>query len=314
MSKARFMIAALGTLLVGCGGSGLTSGFPDPPLDKTLLPAGPGIDGGSVLRTYKAGDTWEFTVGGTMLREDYDEQAKLKSKTSGPVTGQMIRQVSAVTFQGSPALKFTDTLSYKINGGQNKVEILETYGVQQIDGSVTMVGRRDNNADCGIVTKTWLPASFAAGTNVGGEANFTGLGTYLDSGMTPHNFNDFYDTSTAFTSTNSASVTSTTAAPFTSWRTVYSDSYIHNWDVFNRFLNTNEFIGQNYRMKTVEEVSSIDDWCPLWGAPIQRAYQSTRTDWLVDTIDNQAGLVKITYHLEKRSLDLKMVLSAHSLQ
>ena len=314
MTKGKIMIAALGTFLVGCGGSsGFSSGFPDAPKDKLLLPTGPGLDGGSVLRTYKPGDTWQFTVGGTMLREDYDEQQKLKSKTTGPVTGQMIRQVSLVTFQGAPALKFTDSLSYKINGGLNKVEILETYGHQEIDGSVTMLGRRDNNSDCGVVSKTWLPANFAAGTNVGGEANFTGLGTYNDlSG--PHNFNDFYDTSTAFTSTNSGSVVSTTASPFTSWRTVYSDAYVHNWDVFNRFLNTNEFIGQNYRMKTVEEVSAIDDWCPLWGAPIQRAYQSTRTDWLVDTIDNQAGVVKITYHIEKRSLDLKMVLTSHSLQ
>lgn len=314
MTKGKIMIAALGTFLVGCGGSsGFSSGFPDAPKDKVLLPAGPGLDGGSVLRTYKAGDTWQFTVGGTMLREDYDEQQKLKSKTTGPVTGQMIRQVSSVTFQGAPALKFTDTLSYKINGGLNKVEILETYGRQEIDGSVTMLGRRDNNADCGVVTKTWLPKSFAAGTNVGGEANFTGLGTYTDVSGT-FNFNDFYDTSTAFTSTNSGSVTSTTAVPFTAWRTVYSDAYVHNWDVYNRFLKTNEFIGQNYRMKTVEEVSAIDDWCPLWGAPIQRAYQTTRTDWLVDTIANESGIVKVTYHLEKRSLDLKMVLTSHSLQ
>jgi hypothetical protein len=313
MARAKIMMAALGTLLVGCGGSsGIGSGFPDPPNDPPLRPTGPGLDGGAVLRTYRAGDTWEFKVGGTMLREDYDDQQKLKSKTSGPVTGQMIRQVSAVTFQGLPTLKFTDTLSYKINGGQNTVEILETYGRQQLDGSVTMVGRRDNNADCGFTTKTWLPASFTAGTNVGGQANFTGLGTFTNGGV--QNFNDFYDTSTAFTATNSSTVTSTTAVPFTTWRTVYSDAFVHNWDVFNRFLFTNEFIGQNYRMKTVEAVSSIDEWCPIWGAPVQRAYQTTRTDWLVDTIANENGIVRITYHIEKRSLDLKMVLQSHSLQ
>jgi hypothetical protein len=315
MKNAKFMIAAFSTLLIGCGGSaGIGSGFPDPPKDNALVPTGPGIDGGTVLRTYKAGDTWQFTVGGNMLREDYDDQNKLKSKTSGPVTGQMIRQVSAVTFQGGPALKFTDTLSYKINGGLNTVEILETYGIQQIDGSVTMVGRRDNNADAGVDSKSWIPGTFGAGVNVGGQANFTGLGTYTDStGL--HNFGDFYNTSTALTSTGTTSVVSSTAAtPFTAWRSVYSDSYVHNWDAVKRFLWTSEFIGEGYRWKSVEAVSSTDDWNPLWGAPVQRAYQSTRTDWIIDTINNANGIVTYTYHTEKRSLDLKMVLSSHSLQ
>ena len=305
MVKAKFMIAALGTLLIGCGGSaGFNSGFPDPPKDVVLYPTGPGVAGGTVMRTYRAGDTWEFTVGGNMLREDYDDQNKLKSKTTGPVTGQLIRQVSAVTFQGAPAFKFTDTLSYKINGGQNTVEILETYASQQVDGSVTMLGRRDNNADCGVVTKTWLPGTFGAGANVGSQATFTGL---TQTG-------DFYVTSTALTSTNSSSVKSTTAVPFDAWRTVYSDSYVHNWDAIARFVGSSEFIGQGYRWKTVEAVSSIDDWNPLWGAPVQRAYQTTRTDSIIDSITNNNGVITYTYHIEKRSLDLKMALTAHSLQ
>ena len=305
MSRKKLMMAAIGTLLVGCGGSGgFGSGFPDPPNDPTLLATGPGIDGGSVLRTYQAGDTWEFTVGGTMLREDYDDQQKLKSKTSGPVTGTMIRQVSAVTFQGVPALKFTDALSYKINGGQNTVEILETYGIQQPSGAVTMVGRRDNNADAGVVTKTWLPGTFGVGSNVGSQAIFTGLTSPLDA----------YKTSTALSVTNSGSVTSSTATPFTAWRSVYADSYTHDWDFIGRFMANTEFTGLGYRMKTVEAVSSIDDWCPLWGAPVQRAYQTTRTDSILDSITNTNGLISYTYHIEKRSLNLKMVLTAHSLQ
>jgi hypothetical protein len=304
MSKTKFMMAALGTLLVGCGGSsGIGSGFPDSPHDNPLLPTGPGLDGGSVPRTYKAGDTWEFTVGGTMLREDYDATQKLVSKTSGPVTGTLIRQVSAVTFQGNPALKFTDALSYKINGGLNKVEILESYGIQQLNGSVTMVGRRDNNVDCGTASKAWLPSTYVAGSNVGGGAHFVGA-VYA---------NDFYETSTALSVTNSGSVTSTTAVPFTALRSVYADSYVHSWDAAARF-QAGEFVGQGYRMKTVEEISSIDDWCPLWGSPIQRAYQSTRTDSIVDNITLSNGVITITYHIEKRSLDLKMVLKSHSLQ
>jgi hypothetical protein len=256
------------------------------------------------MRTLQAGDTWEFTVGGTMLREDYDDQNKLKSKTSGPVTGKLIRQVSAVTFQGAPALKFTDALTYKINGGLNTVEILETYAIQQVDGSLTMVGRRDNNSDAGVVTKTWLPGTFAAGSNVGSQAIFQGITNSVDA----------YVTSTALSATNSNSITSSTAAPFTAWRTVYADSYTHDWDFIGRFLANTEFIGQGYRMKTVEAVSSIDDWLPLWGAPIQRAYQTTRTDSILDSITNANGIITYTYHLEKRSLDLKMVLSSHSLQ
>ena len=315
MRNVKFTIAALGALLIGCGGSaGISSGFPDPPKDTVLVPNGPGVDGGSILRTYKAGDTWQYKLGGTMLREDYDDQGKIKSKTSGPVSGTLIRQVSAVTFQGGPAMKFTDTLSYKINGGLNTVEILETYGIQQVDGSVTMVGRRDNNADAGVVTKSWIPGTFAAGANVGGQANFTGLGTYTDT-IGLHSFGDFYNTSTALTATNTSSVVSSTAGlPFATWRTVYSDSYVHNWDAINRFLWTSEFIGEGYRWKSVEAVSSTDDWCPLWGAPIQRGYQTTRTDWIIGTITNTNGLVTYTYHTEKRSLDLKMVLDSHSLQ
>lgn len=305
MSKAKYFVAALGTLLIGCGGSaGIGSGFPDPPVDSTLAPTGPGVDGGSTLRTYKAGDTWEFTVGGNMLREDYDDQQKLKTKTTGPVTGTMIRQVSAVTFQGQPALKFTDTLSYQINGGTNTVEILETYARQEVDGSVTMLGRRDHNVDCGVVTKAWLPASFAAGTNVGGQAKFIGLNGFT---------NDFYDTSTAFSATGQSSVTATTGAPFATWRTVYSDAYDHDWNYKDHYL-AGEFIGQGYRIKTVESIAAIDDWSPLWGAPISRSYQTTRTDSIVDNLTYENGVFTLTYHIEKRSLNLKMVLSSHSLQ
>lgn len=307
MKTSKIMFGALCALLVGCGGSaGIGSGFPDPPVDTALRPTGPGVDGGSTLRAYKAGDTWEFTVGGNMLREDYDDQQKLKSKTSGPVTGTMIRQVSAVTFQGQPALKFTDTLSYQINGGINTVEILETYARQEVDGSVTMLGRRDNNVDCGVVTKTWLPATFAAGTNVGGQAKFTGLNGFTS---------DFYNTSTAFTATNASSVVSTTASPFITWRTVYSDSYDHEWNVPSH-AGAGEFIGQGYRIKTVEAISAIDDWSPLLGAPVSRAYQTTRTDSIADTVthDPVNDTYLVTYHIEKRSLNLKMVLAARSLQ
>lgn len=306
MSKAKYFVAALGTLLIGCGGSaGIGSGFPDPPVDSTLAPTGPGVDGGSTLRTYKAGDTWEFTVGGNMLREDYDDQQKLKTKTTGPVTGTMIRQVSAVTFQGQPALKFTDTLSYQINGGTNTVEILETYARQEVDGSVTMLGRRDQNVDCGTVTKTWLPASFTAGTNVGGQAVFTGVTIPADK----------YITSTAFTATNPSTVASTTATPFNTWRTVYSDSYDHEWNTLDHFLN-GEFVGLGFRIKTVEAIAAVDDWSPLLGAPVSRSYQTTRTDSIVDTYlyDNVQNKETITYHIEKRSLNLKMVLAARSLQ
>ncbi len=317
MKTTKFTIATLGFLLIGCGGSmGIGSGFPDPPVDFTLKPTGPGIDGGTVMRTYQAGDTWQFTVGGNMLREDYDEQSKIKTKTSGPVTGTMIRQVSAVTFQGAPALKFTDTLTYAINGGQTTVEILETYAKQQLDGSVTMLGRRDNNADCGVVTKTWLPGTFGLGANVGSQAQFTALGTYTTNDVPPVTkpFTDFYMSSTAFTSTNTGSVESTTATPFTTWKTVYADTYEHNWDFLNRFTYNTEFVGEGYRIKTVEAVSSTDDWCPLWGAPVARSYQTTRTDSILDSIVIQNGVVTYTYHIEKRSLNLKMVLTAHSLQ
>ena len=306
MTKTKFIIAALSTaLLIGCGGSaGVGSGFPAPPVDPGLVPTGPGLDGGSVLRTYKAGDTWTYTLGGNMLRQDYDDQQKLKTSTSGPVTGTMIRQVSSVTFQGAPAFKFTDTMTYSINGGQNTVEILETYAKQEIDGSITMLGRRDNNADCGNVTKTWRPGTFAAGSNVGSEAKFTGIDVV----------NDFYQTSTAFTATNSSTVTASTGAAFNTWRTVYADSYEHNWDFITRFTNNTEFVGEGYRIKTVEAISSTDDWSPLWGAPVQRGYQTTRTDSVLDSITISNGTVTYTYHIEKRSLNLKMVLASHSLQ
>lgn len=317
MIKKQHIAVLLGGVLLGCGGSsGFNSGFPDPPATKVDYPTGPGIDGGSTLRTYKAGDTWIYNVSGTMLREEYDDQAKLKTKNSGPVTGKLIRQVSAITFQGAPALKFTDALTYAINGGLTTVEILEHYARQEASGDLTMLGRRDNNTDCGNATKVWLPASFVAGSNRGGVANFTGLGTYRDKNGVLRTYDDSLNTSTAMSVTAQQSVPSTSGAPFTTWRAVYAERFANDFAGATRVVYSSEFIGPSYKLKSVEEISAVDDWAASLGAPVQRGYQTTRTDTIVDksTIDTTTGVVTFEVHLEKRMLDLRMVLVSRTLQ
>lgn len=315
--KKRYLIALCGGLLVGCGGGGgFNSGFPDAPQPKVVLPVGPGVAGGNTLRTFRAGDAWIYSVTGNMLREEYDDQAKVKTKNSGPVSGQLVRQMSAVTFQGQPAFKITDALTYSINGGLTTVEVLEYYGRQEPNGDFTMLGRRDQSANTGASSKPWLPGTFGVSSNRGGATLFTGLGTYVNSTGLTSLYKDEFSTSTALTSTGSQSIPSTTGAGFDCWRSVYAETYSNNFDGTNRFRYSAEFIGPGYRLKSIEEINSVDDWSPVIGAPVQRQYQTTRTDTIVDsaTLDSQTGAVVYVVHLEKRVLDLKMVLTRRTLQ
>lgn len=315
--KKRYLVALCGGLLIGCGGSGgFNSGFPDAPQTKLILPVGPGVAGGTTLRTFRAGDAWVYDVSGNMLREEYDDQAKVKTKNSGPVSGQMVRQVSAVTFQGQPAFKITDALTYAINGGLTTVEVLEYYGRQEANGDFTMLGRRDQSANSGNATKPWLPATFGVGVNRGGATTFTGLGTFTNTSGTILNYQDQFATSTAITSTAPQNIAATTGPGFDCWRSVYAEKYSNDFDGNNRFRFSAEFIGPGYRLKTVEDISSVDDWSPVIGAPVQRQYQTTRTDTIVDkaSLDSQTGAIVYEVHLERRTLDLKMVLKQRTLQ
>ena len=314
MKGIKISVAILALAFVGCGGQGgAGTGFPDPPVASVLRATGPGIDGGTALRLYRAGDTWEYDVSGTMLREEFDESSSRVSRNQGPVTGRFIRTITSVTVQGiGPCFKVSDALTYQLNGGLPTVEVLETYMTQAPGGAVTMVGRRQNKADTAPPAgQPWLPATLVAGSSVGGAGRFdTNLTAYPTS---------LFDISTAFAVTGATTTPADTGPAFNTWRSVYTDTLNNTWDVMSWYLAFN--IANGFVFRTVEDISSIDDWSASIGAPVARKYNSTRVDSVVHGAVNydpptttSAAKISYQYHTINRTLNLDMVLKRRSLQ
>jgi hypothetical protein len=322
MKGFRFAILALAVLPFGCGGgsTGVTSGFPDAPAPKTFLPNGPGVAGGTALRVYRAGDTWEYEVSGTMLREEFDEADNTVSRNQGPVTGTLVRTLSSVTILGVPAFKVTDALSYRLNNGLVTVEILETYVRQNGDGSLTMLGRRQEKTDTAAASaaagQAWMPGTFGPGANVGLFGRFN----TANAGGSSFNQLANFDASTAFSVIGASSVPTTTEnSPFSAWKAVYTDSMRHEWSVIS-WARVGA-VTAGFVFKSVEDISSSDDWSPVLGAPVKRKYASTRRDSVVhgDVVYTPATAtepesVSYKYHTINRTLDLEMVLKSRSIQ
>lgn len=319
MKGIKISVAILALAFVGCGGQGgVGTGFPDPPVGSVLRATGPGIDGGTSVRLYKAGDTWEYDVSGTMLREEFDQSSSVVSRNQGPVNGSMTRTITAVnlaTILGTfPAFKVTDALTYQLNGGLPTVEVLETYMTQAPSGAVTMIGRRQNKADASNVTspQPWLPGTLGAGASVGGFGKFNGSEMSTPSTL--------YDISTAFAVTGASSVTPDSGPVFNTWRTVYTDTMNNSWGVMEWFKAFN--ISNGFIFKTIEDVYSVDEWSASIGAPISRKYNSTRVDSVVHGPVNYTPpqppstpeSITYTYHTINRTLNLDMVLKRRSLQ
>ncbi len=321
MKGIKISVAILALAFVGCGGQGgVGSGFPDPPVASVLRATGPGIDGGTALRLYKAGDTWEYDVSGTMLREEFDESATKVSRNQGPVSGTLTRTMTAVTVTGiGPCFKVTDALTYKLNGGLPTVEVLETYVSQAPSGAVTMLGRRQNKADASSpATQAWLPGTFGAGASVGGSGRYDNLATGYPGTI--------FDISTAFAVTGASTVTADADPVFNTWRSVYTDTMNNSWSVMAWWKAFN--VANGFVFKTVEDISSTDEWSASIGAPVSRKYNSTRVDSVVHgdvtytppTVDPATGVVTAaesitySYHTINRTLNLDMVLKRRSLQ
>lgn len=317
MKGIKLSVAILALAFVGCGGQGgAGTGFPDPPVGSVLLATGPGINGGTLLRLYRGGDTWEYEVSGTMLREEFDETSTRVSRNQGPVGGTLTRTITSVTVPGiGPCFKVTEALTYKLNGGLPTVEVLETYVSQAVNGDVTMLGRRQNNANAapGLTgsPQPWLPGTLGAGASVGGAGMF-------DNSQTGYPSTSF-DISTAFAVTGASSVIADTAPAFNTWRALYTDTMHNNWDVLAWFKAYN--IANGFIFKTVEDISSTDEWSASIGAPISRKYNSTRVDSVVHGDINYtpptattAESLRFTYHTINRTLNLDMVLKRRSLQ
>lgn len=321
MKGIKISVAILALAFVGCGGQGgVGSGFPDPPVGSVLLATGPGVNGGTTLRLYRGGDTWEYEVSGTMLREEFDESSAKISRNQGPVSGRFIRTITSVSVTGiGPCFKVTDALTYQLNGGLPTVEVLETYMTQAPDGFITMVGRRQNKSDAAAaVGQPWLPGTFGAGASVGGAGKFNAASTAYPSTQ--------FDISTAFAVTGATTTNADTAPAFNTWRSVYTDTMNNSWDVMAWWKAFN--IASGFIFKTVEDISAIDEWSPLLGAPVARKYNSTRVDSIVHgdvkytppTVDPATGIITTpeslayTYHTINRTLNLDMVLKRRSLQ
>ena len=217
----------------------------------------------------------------------------------------MVRQMTSTTFNGSPAFKVTDSLSYAINGGLTTVEVTESYATQQGDGSLTLIGRRDQSTDCaGTSGINWVPGLWSAGASVGGKDMQTNTITYPTTS---------FDVSTSLNSTTSEEVPSTTT-PFVAWRSVYADTMNKQWDIAAR-INAGIITPAGFLFKSVDAVQSVDWWSPLLGAPVRREYKSTRLDSVVNDVkkDPTTGAITVEYHTENRTLDLVMVLKTRSL-
>lgn len=319
MKGLKLSAAIIALAFVGCGGQGgVGTGFPDPPTPVVNFATGPGVAGGTTLRRFQPGDTWEYSVSGTMLREEFDQSANSVSRNQGPVTGTFTRTITSVTLAGAPVLKVTDALTYQLNGGLPVVEVIETYMTQDaVTGNVAIVGRRINKSDATSAAQAWWPGTFGAGASVGGAA--------INANTTAYPFTRF-DVSTAFAVTNASTVTADVTPAFDTWRALYTDTMHNNWDVMAWFKALN--IANGFVFKSEEDISSVDEWSPVIGAPVKRTYNSTRRDSVVHgdvtytppTYDAATGnmttpeSIKYVYHTINRTLGLEMLLKRRSLQ
>ncbi len=280
--KISLLTAPVVFIATGCGGSnGVSSGFPSSP-GAVGNPTGPGTNGGSAMVAMTTGRTFQYAVSGTVTK-DYLDSSGTKKTLSGAVTNATLtRAVSDGSgVLGVTGFQITDTFTYTLQGSTPAVEVRTWYVTQAPDNSLSLAGANQGT----YLTVPTGPVPYAPGT--------FSTSLNLSVGLTPISFpNDpanvitFKDPAgkgpdqtiaiipgdgtieTSFTALKQESVPTTSGAPYTAWRTQFSQTSVFNDNGLYR-LYLEEVLPSDFVVQSRTAQTSTDDWVPSIGAPVR---------------------------------------------
>jgi hypothetical protein len=259
-----FIVVASALALDGCGGSsGVSAGYPTAPSTGAGNPVGPGVNGGSQLAKWVVGNTWNYSVSGT-LTEDYLDEANQKATIGGTLTsGTLVREVSAAPAPfASGVFQVTDTFTFAVGGSQPQVQVSTRYFLQGSDGSLTQVG----------MGNTFIQTMFTSGASASVPGTFSGNAN-LSSSASGGSFYPGPSAGTtgltdAFTSLGQVSVPSSKGVPYTAWKT--QDTQTATWEQDYQYITSSgNVIPIGWPINSSYTKTETDYWVPSIGAPVE---------------------------------------------
>ncbi len=305
--KSSLAVAFVLVSLAGCGGGGGISGFPDGPAAASI-PNGPGVIGGPTLRAPKAGDSYTYEITGTLKRDLTDSGGNTTSHNS-PITGTCTRTVTDDTLFGSPALRLTETMSYTPQGDLPVVEVRDYFLLVQGDGSVWIVGQKNNER----VTQA-SPGYTAFMPNWSLTASVSGTASFDENiGL----FSATQDVTTTQSVQGSEDLTSTSGA-YTTWKTASSINESENYDPRGLIIN-NGNVSDGYVAGITRQTSATDWWAPSISSFVKEQRTVNEHDVLVQSYTytagtgGAAGSFTFVYRNQTKVANLTLVLKTRNL-
>lgn len=289
--------------LSGCGGSAspASSGYPDPEV-VTNVPMGPGVDGGTSLRKFVAGDSYTYKVTGTITQEYYDA-ALVKRTVTAPVKGTCVKSITAATYNGTACLLLTDNLQYTPNGGVTVVSVFERYVTQAADGSVTIIGQRDHSTNFDANPSTaFLPGVFGTGSGISTSPRFTNNSAdpLADKAI------DY-----SFSPMSQESVPATVGS-FMTWKSNWTHTDTSNYYPAPR-VALGMILPFGYVAQMVRSESGTEWWAPNLGCAIKTVLSVTQTDSILKSWTYSSGTFSFVGDILRTSGTLTMTLQSRTL-
>ena len=272
-------IALSGLALSGCGGtsSPASAGYPDPGT-VTNIPMGPGVDGGSGLRMFHNGDSFQYKVTGNITQE-YLDTALNKKTVSAPISGTCVRTISAATFNGTACLDLTDNLQYTPTGGVPTVRTLERFVVQGADGSVTLIGQRDHSTNFVVAgTTSFLPGVFSTSSGANAAASFVNDASDLQADKT-------LQYTLGIVGQESVLATS---GSFNTWKSTWSSSDTSNYYPIPRAI-AGVVMPAGFVVRMIRNESGAEWWAPALGTAIKSTMTVSEEDTILKSWTYTSG-------------------------
>ncbi len=296
-------VASGGIIFAGCGGSGspATSGFPNGG-SAANVPVGPGVDGGSAMRLMANGDSYVYKVTGATVME-YLDAAFAKRTLNANVTGNMVRNVTATTYNATACFQITDSLVYTPTGGNPVSEITERFVTQAADGTITVIGQRDHSVSFNATTpqSVWS-GTFATGTGLSSTSRFANDAAEFQADKV---------VDSSFTMVGQESLPASSGA-FTTWRANWASHDETNIYPIPRVISgiiiPKGFVSQVERSETGTEW-----WLPSFSAPVKTALNIAENDTVITSWTFSSGTFTRSDDVLHSMTSLVMTLQAKTL-